>query len=105
MIQDVHPRSWIVDTDSEYFPGSGSRGHKSTGPRIPDPQHCFGEISITVLILGFLFTLLVRIRTGTALFYGGFSQFSSSLLLSEVFPQGAGPRLQHGTYGTLRQAR
>jgi hypothetical protein len=65
-------------------PNPGYMGQKSIGSRIPDPdpQHCFGEISITgiIIILGLLFTVLVRIRTGTALFYGGASHFSSSLL-------------------------
>ncbi len=61
-------------------------------------QHCFGEISNKIIILGLMLTVLVRIRTGTALYYGWFSHFPSSMLLNEEFPQGAGPNFEHGTY-------
>ncbi len=90
---------FIPDTGSRFrtrIPDPGVK--KNTGPNNPDPQHCFGEKSIKIKILGLLFTVLVRIRTGTALFYGGVPHYSSSLLLSEEFPQGAGPRFEHGTY-------
>ncbi len=75
MILDVHPGSQISDPD--FFPIPDPGVEKSTGSRVPDPQQCFGEISIIIIILGLLVTVLVRIRTGSF-------PFSSSLLHSDL---------------------